>query len=157
MSNPAYPRWTPAELALVESSYCKLGPSGLVPLLPGRTWRAIKRMACELGVATRQRRWTREEDDILRQHVARLGAKRVARMLEGRDAGAVHDRCALLGIHIRRRWTAEEDARLQSSYGRAKMRELRAALGRSSSTIYLRAHRLGLPVRSNGHARPAHA
>jgi hypothetical protein len=107
------------------------------------------------------RRWTPEEDDLLRRAYASGGSLRELGRDLNRPPGSLRWRAEALelrGSHPNRDgfrqgppWTPEEDARLREVYGKVKTSELPALFGRPKGGIFQRAWHLGI---RHGYWRP---
>ena len=80
-ANSRSPGWTEAELAIVSEHFETASMDELMAMLPGRTWLAIRMKGKGMGLSRTDMaggrghngtftRWTKEEDDVLRQHYA---------------------------------------------------------------------------------------
>lgn len=90
------------------------------------------------------KRWSAEEDNILREHYSDKGFAWVANMLQGRSRAASAKRAMKLGIR-RRHWTSTEDYVLRRCYRQFGATYCRRYMPRRSEiAIMSRARRLGL-------------
>lgn len=118
LESPARPRWSPAEDRKLRHGY-RAGLSARHirrTLLPARSEGAIVARARLLGVAVYARRWSRHDEERLRQLSAEGFTARAASELLGRSSEAVAMRARRLGQPMQadrsRRhaaWTAAED------------------------------------------------
>lgn len=95
------------------------------------------------------RRFTEQEDAILREDGGRSTSVALARVL-GRDPSSIVARRVTLGLHTpnRRiaRFTDAEDLRLRELVGSTSLERIAAILGKSRSGVLGRARRLDIPV-----------
>lgn len=90
------------------------------------------------------RRWTEEEDAIVRQMAeAGLRDKDIAERLS-RPQSSVTDRRISLGVFHNRAWTDEEKDYLRKVYPSMRAADIARVLGRTEKTIYVKARSLGL-------------
>jgi len=102
--------------------------------------------------ASRHRRWTAQEVDLLRQCWEHLSVNELAERL-GRNPESVRSRLLRLGLNRRlpnlaKPWSDEEEHLLAELYDSATYPEIARRLGRTVSSVASRAGRLGLPERS---------
>lgn len=119
--------------------------------------RVLKRMGYGRGWG---RRWTSEEDDLLRQaYTTGASVKRLMKDL-GRTVHSAKWRAEFLGLtgeHPNRDgwrgdvWTPEEEAKLREVYGKVKPAEIGLLFGRTKAAVFTRAWSLGLNA---GYWRP---
>lgn len=88
-------------------------------------------------------RWTREEDDIIRQFYPTEGVG-VCRMLPNRTEGACQARAQKLHVHSGKRWTKEEDDILREFYPVDGCGVFTRLPYRSKAACHIRASTLGL-------------
>lgn len=98
--------------------------------------------------STRLRKWTAEEDELLRQLCPALPQAEIVAKV-GRSINAVRSRCSILGAAKRTFWTDEEKQVVRDWYearrgGRLDLDELALLLGRSRCRISLIAREMGL-------------
>lgn len=162
--------WSDSELNLLRERYSATPWDQLTPLL-GRTKPAIDQKARSLGLVRTcyngltLKAWTVREIKILRDVYPTETSKVVAR-LTGRAVTSIHKKAQALGIKKVTRnngptrtstswpWDAQDDEDLKRSYATKGVEALAAALGRSKTAIYARAHILGI-TNSAGQGRPA--
>ncbi|MEH2536478.1 MULTISPECIES: hypothetical protein [unclassified Bradyrhizobium] len=112
-------KWSDDEYEILHRLY-PVGCRAVQALLPHRSIGTIKVIAHRHGVqsarAKARRRWTAEEDAIIRANFPLLGSKRTARLLlTGRTPDQVCRRAWNLGVAYRT-WTAEEDGKIRLHY-----------------------------------------
>lgn len=101
------------------------------------------------------RRWTLEEDAVIREKAATHLAIEMMEFLPGRSLSSIEHRRLRLNITDYKRkpappkpcvreWTEADDETLENYYGHKTVRELAALTGFSISTIAKHARRLGL-------------
>lgn len=123
--------------------------------LPGRTVDAIVGRASDLGITSEKNpNWTKEEDEILREHYGKMPNKELqAKYLSDRTTKAIVSRAAILGIGSERspKWTEEDDETLQKHYGKISNEKLREKYlpNRTSHAILGRASTLGITQTRN--------
>lgn len=117
----------------------------------GRTEGALRVRARSLGLLAKgsRRRWTRRDDELLREGYERgLSCRAVARTMLGgmRTPGAVSARARALGLATyARAWTPEEDAALRRlSLAGASLYAAAERRGRTPEAIRRRARKLGV-------------
>lgn len=88
--------WSPDEDELMRRHYIANGAVGMVPMLPGRTRKAVSQRALKLGLSVPQD-WTAEQDAILVAHYRSDGAAYVGERV-GKSVFGVRHRAAVLGI-----------------------------------------------------------
>lgn len=103
----------------------------------------------------RTRRWTAEDDEMLRRHHGELTGQEIALML-GRTPQAVFTRASVLGLSNKQPWTDEDASVLWRLYSSAPMHELCAALNRTPIAIRVRASKLGLKREESPDIRERH-
>ncbi|GAB4184131.1 MAG: hypothetical protein OHK0024_24200 [Thalassobaculales bacterium] len=163
---PKAANWTPAENALLEQHYRLGGVPRCLPLLPGRTPRAVYQQAAKLGIACAIRgprvrvRWPAGyDDDAFRADWAGLPAMRgaVSALADrlGVSRAAVTKRAVALGLSLPHRkeprWTPAEDALLDTlplhDLDRAAAAFRQHGYRRSATAIRVRATKRGLSTR----------
>lgn len=93
------------------------------------------------------RAWRPEEDAVVREHYAELGATAVAARLTGRTVFAVQIRAGRLGVKHVPRWTRSQDLKLQDLWESGqRLVSMARELGRSPRAVSLRARELGLGI-----------
>jgi hypothetical protein len=120
-------------------------------------------------MARKWKRWTAEDDEIVRRYYPTLRAHEVADMLS-RHPKAISARANFLGIrkcpHRRngsraRPWTSDELVAMQETYAVLGVNIMAASLGRTTNAIEACARKLGLRVRNDAvsehHAQPMRA
>lgn len=108
-----YRLWTEEERAVLLTHYAAgVDMKEVMTMLPGRSMESINAQVNQLGIF--RRRWTREENDILRKYYLKEGSKVVAR-LPGRTPSAVKNQTYAMGLHRPRgiKWTQDELALLE--------------------------------------------
>ena len=91
------------------------------------------------------RRWTPEEDALLREHYPKGGVKAVQQHLPHRNANAIYNRSQLLSSNLKRHWTAEEHALLMEVYPEGGWKAVQEYLpARNHRAIISRAARHGI-------------
>ena len=120
----------------------------------GRTARDVRNRAFALDLALIEPkasgpasgRWTKDEDEYLRERISTESLKRIAEGL-GRTVSAVKDRARVLGLRRGRtikHWTDEDTAFLEASYPAMSVQQIAEKLGRSILSVKGRIVRLGL-------------
>ena len=74
--------------------------------------------------------WTPEEDEILRQHLPRVGSAGVAAMLVGRNPGGVRARASRLEVRSHRKVTKPKSGK-PDNFGRCNAVKLRKKPGKA--------------------------
>ena len=107
--------WRWAEDEVILKRYRTIGAKKCLPLLPGRTWRAIKNRASILGVRVekvsycairaensgRGLPWTKVEDAVLLEFYPKGGASCCTKRLPGRTEASIYIRATRrLGLHV---------------------------------------------------------
>lgn len=112
------------------------------------TWDAQRRGITRppSGPSRFSRRWTPEEDAIVRDHYLTKGARGIVHMLRARTKTAIKDRAVVLGVATTTRpWTPEEEAWLARNAQATQAEKVRK-LKRSRGAIRQRLVRLGLGI-----------
>ena len=118
----------------------------------GRTPSAVRHRASKIGAAIRRRRWTANEDDILKKAWAgppHSAAKHAARLLPHRALHSINKRANALGLEAPVEWQPWEDAVLRKCAAGGFDGWQRAAerlRHRSVIAISLRGRKLGLRI-----------
>jgi len=91
------------------------------------------------------KRWTREEDMLLRKHYPTRGAIYCAELL-GRTKSGVNRRAETLGVtsKVKQRWTRKEEAMLRTLYTRHTALALARMLKRTEQSVRGKLHLMGL-------------
>lgn len=91
-----------------------------------------------------RKRWTKEEDQFLRDNVKTKSPKDIAGELN-KSIHSVYKRIKILKLKepAYRKWTAEEDEYLINAYGRRGLDKIAKTLGRKEDALMRRLHRLG--------------
>jgi len=90
------------------------------------------------------RLWRKEEDAVILESYQKLGAKRLARIIN-RSPQAIHGRALQIGITDRSSWSKAEDLIVRLCYGVVGVSAIIKNLpNRTVGAIYARAWRLGL-------------
>jgi DNA invertase Pin-like site-specific DNA recombinase len=114
--------WTDAEFDVVKEHYATATKDELLSLLPGRTWKAIKRKGHQLGLKRKEAErpkgtaYTPEEDELVRRYYAGE-IERDEVMSTGRTADGIEHRARRLGLTWQPRkatWNWLDDGRLIS-------------------------------------------
>jgi len=98
-----------------------------------------------------QRRWTEEEDNLLKEFAGILATKEIACQLD-RSVFSVKMRAYLLRISLafarsaNQRWTVKEDALLRGLAGILETKEIMCRLNRSYDSVSSRAYALGISL-----------
>jgi hypothetical protein len=93
------------------------------------------------------RAWRPEEDAIVRDNYAALGATAVAALLPGRTVFAVQLRARRLGVNHVPRWTRSQDLTLEDRWESGqRLGAIARELGRTPRAVSLRARDLGLGI-----------
>jgi hypothetical protein len=137
------PHWTAQEDDYLRRHYCDCRvPIKRIAATLGRTAQVVYAHASKLGLQ-RQHRWTKEEDETLRQCWSVLGRAATARKL-GRSLGSVLARAYDLRLPFEngiRNWTTQEEAFLLEVVNKAAAalhRTPGAVLGRLNLLFYKR-------------------
>lgn len=95
--------------------------------------------------AKQAKRWTREEDLLLRKHYPTRGAVYCAQEL-GRTKAGVNRRAETLGVtsKVKQRWTRKEEAMLRTLYQRHTALALARMLKRTEQSVRGKLHLMGL-------------
>lgn len=126
--------WSKEETEALRLYYPEHGPSwdGWEELLPGRTQGSIRTRAGLLGLtASRSSTWTKEEEELLREHYPYQGPswEKWGHLLPGRTRGQITKAANALGLKassvVRASWTAEEDGILRRYWSSTKMNRAR--------------------------------
>ena len=162
---PPRHRWTSAEDATVRDGYADgLSCEEIAASLPQRSATAVAARARKLGLATYARRWTPQDDDLLRALLQIRTLDDTARFL-GRTPEAIRRRADKLALpppaepatpRAGMPWTAAEDERLML-HAALSPATLAALVGRSDRAVVTRLRRLGLRAgrwRSPHHPTP---
>lgn len=88
--------WTQEEDDVIRNNYTKAGAKKIMHLLPGRTERAIRKRANDLGLNA-GRSYSVEEDNIIISYYPSIGTE-VVSMLPGRTKAGIVKRAQLLGV-----------------------------------------------------------
>lgn len=159
-------RWTPEENRILLKNLGKISVSEIIRrgLLPGRTVRGTQRHIDYWHLKespSRQKRWTPDEDELLREHYPEHGPSWDGwrRVLPTRSRWAVQTRAKKLGIKVQTGWTAEEEELLRELYPKSVYRGrqwLEVFPGHELGSIYKRAQRMGLrsPGRQQAWPKP---
>lgn len=96
-------KWTPAEINILLAHYAHTPEANLLALLPGRTWRAVRREACKHKVRRedwrlKHLRWTEKEIDTLRRVYPMSGISGTLALLPRFSRAAVCQQAHKLGI-----------------------------------------------------------
>ena len=159
MTNPQR-RWTRAEDLRLCREY---GSAGIVKMAVrlGRTPRAVRIRLRRLRPLRRSRRWTPQEDAVLRECAAAGSTswKQATRRLPHRTLNAVCTRAGALGLRVVRQWTIEEDAVIEREWARGATGAARRSQAhlpyRSLKAIHGRRQTLLRPVREAAASMPA--
>lgn len=90
------------------------------------------------------RYWSEDEDQIILELYQKLGAKRIARMVD-RSPHSIHKRACQLGLANRTEWTRREDMLVRLAYGVVNAARIAQNLSsRTVGSVHARAWRLGL-------------
>lgn len=157
-------RWTPEENRILLKNLGKISLSEIIRrgLLPGRTVRGTQRHIDYWNLKespSRQKRWTPNEDELLREHYPEHGPSWDGwrRVLPTRSRRAVQTRAKRLGIKVQTGWTAEEEELLRELYPKSAYRGrqwLEVFPGHELSAIYKKAQHMGLRSPGRGQAWP---
>jgi hypothetical protein len=119
----------------------------------GRTPEGVLLRARRIGLhrPTQRRRWTKPEDETLRDGYADgLTCDEIARALLQRTPTAVAARAHLLGLaSYARRWSAEDDLRLARALAVHTIDDAARMFGRTPEAIRRRARKLGLDAKAS--------
>jgi hypothetical protein len=81
------------------------------------------------------KRWTEEEDDLLKECYGKVDVKEIAEVLD-RTEIAIRSRASHLSVANKlRAWTEGEDRFLKQEYGKMKIKEIAEILGRTKEAI----------------------
>ena len=169
---PPRRRWASPEDAIVRDGYADgLSCDEIAASLPQRSATAVAARARKLGLATYARRWTPQDDDLLRALLQTRALDDIARFL-GRTPEGIRRRADKLALQppaepARPRagmpWTAAEDELLRL-HAALNPSMLAALVGRSDQAVVTRLRRLGLragrwrsphhPTPTRGHLTP---
>jgi hypothetical protein len=142
--------WTPDEDAIIRAHYKERGMRACLALLPGRSKHAVMRRADLLGCLRRSivhRPWTKEDDQILRDHYAKLGWQGCLEIMPKRSKQTIQARVKNLGISTRKFWTETEDKRLRALWELdMRLVDIAKEFGRSEQSTYDRAEAIGLQL-----------
>lgn len=91
------------------------------------------------------RKWTKQEDTILRRFYPKQGSRYVAELI-GRSMSSVQERALRLGVPatMNRRWTEAEISFLKKNYGRRTAGQIARTLKRTEQSVRGQIHILGL-------------
>lgn len=147
-------RFTPEEDALILARYAKLGPKGLLPLMPHRTLGGIKRRAERIKAerTTAKVDYTDAELTALRRRLrGEINKQAVLALLPGRTWNAVRTKLSAMraadGLSpghqgLRNAWTVTEDSIISEKYPAGGYRACAPFLpGRTQTAIVTRATR----------------
>lgn len=154
--------WTPAEIATLEAVYTTRRQAGCAAQLPGRSWLACKAMAFKLkltpGARTSARRWTPDEDAVIREMFIEGGemfreggAERCALLLPNRTKKSCRTRAYTLGLRRTEKsygmyWSATELQILREFFPQGSEMCWTQLRNRSKSSIERKAAELGLSL-----------
>lgn len=95
--------------------------------------------------AEKAKRWTRQEDQLLRKYYPTRGAVYCAQEL-GRTKAGVNRRAETLGVvsKVKQRWTRKEEAMLRTLYKRHTALDLARMLKRTEQSVRGKLHLMGL-------------
>jgi hypothetical protein len=149
------------ELCETGAPYTEIMAAMAAEGFPRRTKAGFGPMVRKLGYGRGWgRRWTPEEDDLLRAAYARGDSLQKFAVSLGRKVDSARHRAGEIGLqgtHPRPNgwrgevWTPDEEARLRELYGKVKPAALGALFGRSKGAVFSRAWALGLDA---GYWRP---
>ena|SRR5690606_9080273 len=88
--------YTKEEIQIIRLHYPKIGAVGVHKMIPNHSKNSIKIKAFELGVS-KFKRFTLEEDNILRKKYPVYGAKHLSELLK-RDLKSIQNRASALGL-----------------------------------------------------------
>lgn len=153
-------RWTPEENRVILQNLGKMSVAEIIRrgLLPGRTVRGTQRHIDYWHLKespVRQKRWTPNEDELLREHYPEHGPSWDGwrRVLPTRSRRAVQTRAKKLGIKVQTGWTAEEEELLRELYPKRAYRGrqwLEVFPGHTVDSIYKKAQHMGLQSPGRG-------
>ena len=90
------------------------------------------------------KRWTKEEDEFLRQNYLTKPIKEIADHLGRTEAACLNRASAILGIYKNSPWTKEEDEYLRQNYATKSIKEIAEQLGRTGVACQTRANILAI-------------
>jgi hypothetical protein len=96
LKNTRSPDWTEEEEAMVQALYGKVD-SGFLAAVLCRSTKALTARAHVLGVHGRKR-WSKDEDDILRKHYPYVPVRRFAHLLPDRNLPIIYHRALRLSL-----------------------------------------------------------
>lgn len=109
------------------------------------------------------KRWTKEEDEFIRDHGETTPRRDMAKRLPGRSVQAVKVRCTALGVfykEVKRRdgvvvkkWTLEEMEKLEALCGRVTLTEAAQILGRSPDSLKSRVKGMDMSWKSSSKSK----
>ena len=134
--------WRDDEIQILKTNWSSMSDD-VSTLLPGRTPRACRKMACELGLVTKIDYWTEDEDNILREKYPYMGNK-VVNLLPNRTLDAIHTRVTTIGVKYGNVWTAEEDDILRKHFKSMGYDVAKLLNNKSKNQIMRRANALNL-------------
>ena len=147
--------WTEKEDRAIRECYPNGGAPKAAMSLSGRTPGAIACRASRLGVRTLHRGdarplWTREDDELLRQHYSSGGPRAAASVLPHRTIAAIKSRAGVLCLksNAPSAWAPKEEAVLRNELDRRTYREIAELLGKTMPSVKNKAQALGLRKRS---------
>ena len=144
-------RWSKDEIKLLKRLF-PLGKARQVAEKTGRSLKAVKQKAYDMGLGTRQnRRWSASEIEIVKRLYPIETARSIGARL-GRSEKTVSVKARSIGVkkaECRLPWSTREDALLKKLYPDRKntKADIAEKIGRSIYAIGVRAYRLGLRKR----------
>lgn len=157
-------RWTPEENRILLKNLGKISVPEIIRrgLLPGRTVRGTQRHIEYWHLKespSRQKRWTPNEDELLREHYPKHGPSWDGwrRVLPTRSRWAVMRRAKRLGVRAHTRWTIEEEELLRKLYPTRAYRGKQWAEvfpRHTLGSVYTKAQNMGLQSPGRGQEWP---
>lgn len=144
--------WAQEEDDILRVHYVSMG-SKVANLLPGRTRKACKDRAYQLGLTTETRvPWTEQEDNILRAAYPNMGSK-ISAHLPGRTPEACKSRASYLGLNMGKwhPWTEQEDSILRANFPNIGEKVITQLPGRTQYACQYRACQLGITTKHSPH------
>lgn len=141
--------FTDEEKRWLTENYANAPWEEILSALPNKTKTQIISKAHRLGVtrsAVNCAKFSKEEDDIIRQHYNQYGAQGIVdNFLPNRTYSSILTRASNIGTHKQGCWTLEEDSIIIENYYEMPMSELSRLLPtRAKSAIHWRIKQLGL-------------
>ena len=143
-----YPPWSSEQDALMKQRYPSEGVSEVLVGLLGRTTRAVRKRAHDLGL-TRPRSpiWTKEEIEIMVEHYGKISSDELMALLPGRLWTAILGKASKLKLSENTVWSTTEDEILRDCYPSGRWRVMRKRLSdRSIHSVHSRAKVLGIKM-----------